>query len=70
MTFHFYTIKIGLLDPEIEIDFDAHGFLLVLGHFPYVHFTLLYKALEGRCDVRVFCQYDFKKSNFFKAILV
>ena len=41
MTFHFYTIKIGLLDPEIEIDFDAHGFLLDLGHFAYVHFTLL-----------------------------
>ena len=41
MTFYFYTIKIGPLDPEIEIDFDAHGFLLELVYFAYVHFTLL-----------------------------
>ena len=41
MTFHFYIIKIGLLDPEIEIDFDANGFFTDLGYFAYVHFILL-----------------------------
>ena len=59
MTFHYWIIKIGLIDPEIEIDFDAHEFLLVLAYFAYVHFTLLYKALERRYGVRVFWQYDF-----------
>ena len=41
MTFYFYTIKIRPLDPKIEIDFDTHGFFTDLGHFAYVHFTLL-----------------------------
>ena len=41
MTFHYYNIKIGPIDPEIEIDFDTHGFLLVLAYIYYVHFTLL-----------------------------
>ena len=59
MTFHFWIITIGLLDPEIEIDFDAHGFLLVLGHFPYVHFTLLQKRLERSCETADFGQNDF-----------
>ena len=64
MTFHYYDIIIRPLDPEIEIDFDAHGFLLFLVHFACVHFTLLYKALEGRCGMADFWKYDFQKSNF------
>ena len=70
MTFHYYNIKIGPIDPEIEIDFDTHGFLLVLAQFPYVHFTLPYKALERSCGVRVFDQNDFLKSIFSKSIFV
>ena len=50
----------------MEIDFDAHGFLLFLAHFAYVHFTLPWKALEGRCGVRVFGQNNFLKSIFFE----
>ena len=38
MTFHYYDIIIRPLDPEIEIDFDVHGFSLFLAHFAYVHF--------------------------------
>ena len=36
-----YDIIIRLIDPEIKIDFGAHGFLLFLVHFAYVHFTSL-----------------------------
>ena len=64
MTFHYYDIIIRPIDPEIEIDFDAHGFLLFLAHFACVHFTLLYKALEGRCGGADFWKYDFQKSIF------
>ena len=66
MAFHYYDIIIRPIDTEIEIDFDAHGFLRFLAHFACVHFTLLYKALEGRCGKADFCKYDFQKSNFFK----
>ena len=64
MTFHYYDIIIRPIDPEIEIDFDAHGFLLFLAHFPYVHFTLLYKALKGRCGKADFWKYDLSKIDF------
>ena len=64
MTFHYYDIIIRPLDPEIEIDFDAHGFSLFLAHFACVQFTLLYKALEGRCGTADFWKYDFQKSIF------
>ena len=64
MTFHFCIIKIGLLDPEIEIDFDAHGFLLFLAYFTYVYFTLLQKALEKRCETADFDQNDFENRIF------
>ena len=70
MTFHYYDIIIRPLDLEIEIDFDAHGYLLFLAHFPYVHFSLLYKALERSCGAADFCQYDFEKSIFSNSILV
>ena len=59
MTFHYYDIIIRPIYPEIEIDFDTHGFLLFLVHFACVHFTLLYKALEGRFEGADFCKYDF-----------
>ena len=64
MTFHYYDIIIRPIDPEIEIDFDTHGFWPILGRIYCVHFTLLYKALEGRCEKPNFGQYDFQKSIF------
>ena len=67
MTFHYYDIIIRPLDPEIEIDFDAHGFSLFLAHFACVHFTLLYKALEGRCEKPKFANMIFK-SRFFRHV--
>ena len=39
--FYYYDIIIRPIDPEIEIDFDPHGFLPILGQIYCVHFTLL-----------------------------
>ena len=67
MTFHYYDIIIRPIDPKIEIDFDTHGFSPILLGSLCVHFSLLQKALERRCERLDFAKMIFK-SRFFRHV--